>query len=149
LAQRALLAQKRKGAPSAPRKILIVDDEPSMRLLLRRTLELGFYTVYEAANGTAALRMIEQIDPDVILLDINLPDMNGLDILKEIRKSDFTVGVLMVSALNHRQWVELAQAEGADGFIGKPYMIKDILNAVTRLVEQVNTRRAQSLRAEL
>lgn len=149
LAQRALLAQSKKGAPTPQRKILIVDDESSMRLLLRRTLELGFYTVYEAANGTSALRMIEQIDPDIILLDINLPDMNGISILQEIRKSDFTVGVLMVSALNHRHAIELAQSEGADGFVGKPYLIKDILNAVARLAEQVNIRRAQPMMAEL
>lgn len=149
LAQRAVLAQKKNGAPAPRRKILIVDDESSMRLLLRRTLELGFYIVYEAANGTSALRMIEQIDPDIVLLDINLPDMNGISILQEIRKSDFTVGVLMVSALSNQHWIELAQSEGADGFVSKPYLIKDILNAVARLAEQVSVRRAQPMLADL
>lgn len=149
LAQRALLAQKTKGSPPATRlKVLIVDDESSMRLLLRRTLELDFYTVFEAANGASALRMIEQTEPDIVLLDINLPDMDGISVLQQIRKSDFTLGVLMVSALNDRHWVELAQKEGADGFVAKPYLIKDILCAVAHLADQASARGFEPLFAE-
>ena len=142
VAQRALLAQQMKGASAATRlRVLIVDDESSMRLLLRRTLELGFYTIFEAANGASALRMIEQIQPDIVLLDINLPDTDGVAVLQEIRKNDFTVGVLMVSALNNRPWIELSQKEGADGFIGKPYTVKELLSAVSHLADQVSARR--------
>ena len=149
MAQRALLAQKTKGSlPAAHLRVLIVDDEASMRLLLRRTLDLGFYTVFEAANGASALRMIEQIEPDIVLLDINLPDMDGIHILQEIRKHDFTIGVLMVSALNDPLWVELAQKEGADGFVAKPYLIKDILSTVAHLADQVSSRRFEPLFAE-
>ena len=145
MAQRALLAQKTKGSlPAAHLRVLIVDDEASMRLLLRRTLDLGFYTVFEAANGASALRMIEQIEPDIVLLDINLPDMDGI----QIRKHDFTIGVLMVSALNDPLWVELAQKEGADGFVAKPYLIKDILSTVAHLADQVSSRRFEPLFAE-
>lgn len=150
LAQRALLAQRMKGASAATHlKILIVDDESSMRLLLRRTLELGFHIVFEAANGTAALRMIEQIQPDIVLLDINLPDMDGIAVLQEVRKSDFTIGVLMVSALNDRRWIEQAQQEGADGFIGKPYTVKEMLSAIAQLADQVTGRRNEPVFATM
>ena len=74
--------------------------------------------------------------------------MDGISVLQEIRKSDFTLGVLMVSALNDRHWVELAQQAGADGFIAKPYLIKDILCAVARLAEQVSARRFEPLFVE-
>ena len=125
-------------------KLLLVDDDASLRLLLRLSLAKQPVTCFEADNGPLALTLIDQLNPDLILLDISMPDMDGLTVLQEIRKKNRSVGVLMVSALNTPEWVEAAIATGADGFIPKPWKIHQIKERVATLLEQVRIRRQRA-----
>lgn len=101
-------------------KLLIVDDDANLRLLLRLALTNKRYTIYEAATGEMALAMCLDLNPDLILLDIALPGMDGIHVLQQIRQVNQSVCILMVSALNMQKWIFSAMSHGADGFIAKP-----------------------------
>ena len=104
-----------------PPNILIVDDEPINRVLLRRLLEKE-YTVTEATDGFEALKLIHKNDYDLILLDIMMPRMNGLDVLAEIREThpSTDLPVILVSALRDTEHVVKGIEAGANDYIPKP-----------------------------
>lgn len=113
-------------------KLLIVDDDANLRLLLRLALANKRYTIYEAANGEIALTMCSDLNPDLILLDIALPGMDGINVLQQIRQVNQTVCVLMVSALNMQKWIFSAMSHGADGFIAKPLNVTMLHQTVAK-----------------
>ncbi len=83
--------------------VLVVDDEPGMVDLLKWFLASKGHTVSTAADGPEALQKVQDERPDAVLLDINLPRMNGLEVLRRIRESDPEVGVIMVSGLSDKE----------------------------------------------
>ncbi|MBV7331973.1 response regulator [Chloroflexi bacterium TSY] len=83
-----------------PIKILIVDDEPGTLNLVRKILHADGHDIYEAMDGEQAIELFTEIRPDVVLLDVVIPKMDGLDVLKNIRRIDKVAGVIMVSALS-------------------------------------------------
>lgn len=113
-------------------KLLIVDDDANLRLLLRLALTNKHYTIYEAANGEMALTMCLDLNPDLILLDIALPGMDGITVLQQIRQDNQTVCILMVSALNMQKWIFSAMSHGADGFIAKPLNVTMLHQTVAK-----------------
>lgn len=102
-------------------KILIVDDEPQICSALEEILSSAGYRVTSAYQGNAALELFSQSDFDLVLLDINLPDINGLELLHQIRRLDSNVGIIMASALNDIPTVVQAIREGADNYLTKPF----------------------------
>jgi DNA-binding response OmpR family regulator len=80
--------------------VLLVDDEPDTVRLVRKILQADGCRVVEAADGDQALLMYAEVHPDLILLDIILPGRDGLDVLREVRRQDANVGIIMVSALS-------------------------------------------------
>ncbi|MCB0085078.1 MAG: response regulator [Caldilineaceae bacterium] len=121
--------------------ILIVDDDPGIRFLLRKFLSGEGYKFYEAENGRAGLKRYQCVQPDIILLDIAMPEMNGLDLVREIRKQDQTVGILLVSAFKSMQSEINLGHNGADGFLAKPFHIADLKTKLGHLLESVCARR--------
>lgn len=98
---------------------LIVDDHPSFRASARATLEdAGFEIVGEAVNGAAALEMLRRLEPDVVLLDVQLPDMTGFDVCIECGDLDHTA-VVLVSSRDDSDYRGLIEQCGARGFIQK------------------------------
>ncbi|AZT90866.1 response regulator [Caldicellulosiruptor changbaiensis] len=103
-------------------KIMIVDDAVFIRKVLKGILiELGHEVIAEASNGKDAISLLERVKPEVITLDITLPDMSGLEILKEIKKISPQTQVIMISALSGQESVIEALREGAADYITKPF----------------------------
>ena len=116
-------------------KILTVDDSAFMRNLIKTTLSKAGYTeIYEAADGVQAVEKCGQLQPDLVLLDITMPNMNGLDALRAIRAADDRANVVMCTAMGQEGMVIEAIRSGAKDFIVKPFKPERILNTVASIV---------------
>ncbi|MFL5830290.1 MAG: response regulator transcription factor [Solirubrobacteraceae bacterium] len=103
-----------------PARVLIVDDHPRFRQTARRTLEAdGWEVVGEAGDGAGALRAVDALDADVVLLDVGLPDVSGLDVARDLRAQNPELAVVVVSTHDSDDYRELALASGARGFLAK------------------------------
>ena len=107
-------------------KILIVDDEPQIRRVLRTTLTSQAYTVVEARSGEEALEMIRQDRPDLILLDVNLPGISGLETCREIRASGDIPIIMLTVRGSERDKVQALDA-GADDYVTKPFGSEELM----------------------
>lgn len=115
-------------------RILIVDDAAFMRVSIRNILlKNGFEVAGEAENGDIAVQKYAELQPDAVTMDITMPEMTGLDALKEIRKLDPNAKVIMVSALGQEAMVRDAVMAGAKGFIVKPYKEDTIVATLNKL----------------
>ncbi|GLI09083.1 response regulator [Paenibacillus tyrfis] len=104
------------------KKILIVDDSLFMRMILRNVIqELGYETVAEASNGLEALTLYNELKPDLVTLDITMPEMDGITALEEIKNMDPDAKVIMVSAMGQQALLIRAVSMGASDFIVKPF----------------------------
>ena len=105
-------------------RVLVVDDEPDFIELLREFLTAKGYEVIAASNGEETLRKVKQERPHLILLDVRMPKMNGLEVLKQVREIDHEVGVIMVTAVNEEETGRQALKLGAFDYITKPLDLK-------------------------
>ncbi len=104
------------------RKVLIVDDAAFMRISIRKALEdVGYEIVGEAENGKIAIKKYLELSPDIVILDITMPEMDGIAALKEIKKIDNEAKVLIVSAMGQESYIREAIMNGAKSFIVKPF----------------------------
>ncbi len=111
-------------------KILIVDDDRSVLKFLERFLIKKSYEVYLATNGKEAIEIIKNESPQVILLDIKMPMMNGIEVLKEIKKINPAIGVIMITAVQEEDTALEAMKLGADDYICKPFDLEYLENSV-------------------
>lgn len=122
--------------------ILVVDDEPSYRESLSVTLGADGFAVRMAANGAEARRIIEREPPDVVLLDINLPDVNGTDLCREITATT-SAHVVMVSARAEEVDIVVALELGAADFVGKPLRTRELIARINALLRRGPRRQAK------
>ena len=116
-------------------KILIVDDAAFMRKVIRDTLTKSGYTeLYEAVDGADAVEKYGETSPDLVLMDITMPNMDGLEALKAIRAKDSNANVVMCSAMGQEAMVMEAVQAGIKDFIVKPFKSDRLLKAVTSIV---------------
>ena len=119
-------------------RILIVDDEPSNRLLLVAILEPAGYELSEAADGAAALRQAKEERPDLIITDLNMPGMGGPDFLTELRRDpelkDVKVALYTATAANPDLW-QFMETAGVTRIIPKPSDPREVLNVVSAILE--------------
>jgi len=114
--------------------VLIVDDAAFMRISIKNMLtKNGYDVVGEAENGAIAVEMYKDLQPDIVTMDITMPEMTGLDALKEITKLDPGSKVVMVSAMGQEAMVRDAIISGAKGFIVKPFKEDGIIAAIKKL----------------
>ncbi|MEK6716173.1 MAG: response regulator [candidate division NC10 bacterium] len=101
-------------------RILVVDDEPDAVELLQEFLTAKGYDVITASDGEEALRQVKEHRPHLILLDVRMPKLNGMEVLKRVREIDHEVGVIMVTAVNEEETGREALKMGAFDYITKP-----------------------------
>jgi two-component system, OmpR family, KDP operon response regulator KdpE len=114
-------------AGSLPGKVLIVDDEPAIRRFLRTSLTAQGYVIIEADNAKEALAMLSRNRVDVLVLDLGLPDLDGLDVLKQVRASGADVPVIVLSSRADEAGKVAALDLGADDYVTKPFGIDELL----------------------
>ena len=114
-----------------PLRVLIVDDHERFRATAGRALEAeGWSVVGEAADGAGALVAVEEIDADVLLLDVGLPDMSGVDVAATVRDRHPELAVVLVSTQDAADYHELVAASGARGFLSKAELSGAALQAM-------------------
>lgn len=117
--------------------ILVVDDSGYARRLLRTMLEANGHTVAEAGSGMAALESYFVQRPDVVLLDLTMEDMSGLDVLKRLREVDAAARVIVISADVQRTTADLVVEAGGFRFLGKPANKHEVLAAIDGALGEV------------
>jgi DNA-binding NtrC family response regulator len=131
-------------------RILFVDDDPKAQKILSTVLPEP-YTVVSALSAAEGLELFAKTDPDVVLLDINLPDRSGLDLLDEIVQRPLAPPVIMLTAFGEIEFVKRAIQAGAYDYILKPYTLDHLEGTIRRAVENIALRRdyLQSMRIEM
>jgi DNA-binding response OmpR family regulator len=117
------------------KKLLIVDDEEGVRALVRMTLDNGAYQIIEASEGLEALDLAREYRPDLVLLDVMLPDVSGMDVCRKIKDDPELASTTVVMLTARAQTSDVGDAEeaGADGYFTKPFSPI----ALTRKVESI------------
>jgi adenylate cyclase len=131
-----------------PVRILLVDDEPGTLQLLRTVLQAEGHLIYDARDGADAITEFNRLRPDLVLLDVMLPKIDGLDVLQAIRNQDPMVGVIMFSALSSEQLAVKAMLIGADDYLSKPLSLKTLRLHIRQVLERVQLRRQNHLLQE-
>jgi len=119
------------------KKVLIVDDEPDTLELVKLVLESGGFETLLAASGTQALEQIERTRPDLVLLDIMMPDMDGWDVFRKIKEKDpkIPIAILTAKAQNIDRLLGLHVLK-ADDYITKPFGKNELINKVRKLLTE-------------
>lgn len=117
------------------KSILIVDDAAFMRMMIKNILSKnGYEIVGEAENGQDAVELYKKLKPDLVTMDITMPEMNGIDGVKAIRGFDPNASIIMCSAMGQQAMVMEAIQAGAKDFIVKPFQQDRILQAIGRVL---------------
>jgi len=116
------------------KRVMIVDDAAFMRISIRNTLtKNGYEVVAECENGRIAVQKYSEVRPDIVTMDITMPELDGLGALKAIMKIDPAAKIVMVSAMGQEVMVRDAVMSGAKGFIVKPFKEEAIIAAFAKL----------------
>ncbi|MFM6939570.1 MAG: response regulator transcription factor [Rhodoluna sp.] len=121
-------------------KVLVVDDEPNIRDLLSTSLRFAGFSVYAVGNGAEAVAAAEKGAPDIILLDVMLPDMNGFSVTKKLRSMGINAPVLFLTARDETADKVTGLTVGGDDYMTKPFSLDEIvarINAILRRTKQV------------
>lgn len=118
------------------KRILIVDDSVSMRGMIRSALRSGSFEVIEAANGPDALTMLDRQEVDLIITDVNMPDMDGISLVKAIRHRPATkvTPVLVLTTECGAEMKQAGRAAGATGWIVKPFSPQQLVQVVAKVL---------------
>jgi two-component system, response regulator, stage 0 sporulation protein F len=112
------------------KKVLVVDDQYGIRVLLFEVFGKEGYQTFQAANGKQALEIVANESPDLVILDMKIPGMDGLEILKEIKKVNQTIKVIMMTAYGELDMIKEATELGAVSHFTKPFDIDELRIAV-------------------
>jgi two-component system, NtrC family, response regulator PilR len=122
-------------------RVLVVDDEPGIREFLEIMLAQDGYEVNVASSGEEGLKVYRSREPDLVLTDVKMPGMNGLDLIREIRRLDSTVPIIAITAYASADDALRAVREGAYDYISKPFQIEDLRNIIRNALEARRLRR--------
>ena len=118
------------------KKVLVVDDAAFMRMMIKDILtKNGYDVVGEAENGAIAVEKYKELSPDLVTMDITMPEMDGIAAVKEIKASDPKATIIMCSAMGQQSMVIDAIQAGARDFIVKPFQPDRVLEAVSKALE--------------
>jgi DNA-binding response OmpR family regulator len=131
------------------RKVLIVDPDASGRREIRAACEQEGFQVLEADGGAEAMRQVESSHPNLILLEVTLPDGSGFDICRELRKLDPTVPVVMMSTRSEEIDVVVALEIGADDYVSKPLRLRELVARMNANLRRTRFESAEAMRSRL
>ena len=114
------------------KKILIVDEQYGIRILLNEVFQREGYTTYQAANGMQALEIVRKHRPDLVLLDMKIPGMDGIEILKRLKEIDPDIKVIIMTAYGELDMIQETKELGAIMHFAKPFDIDDLRTAVKK-----------------
>ncbi|AIM16432.1 MULTISPECIES: response regulator [Neobacillus] len=117
-------------------KILIVDDQFGIRILLNEVFQKEGYQTFQAANGVQAIELVKKNSPDLVLLDMKIPGMDGIEILKRLKVIDPDIRVIIMTAYGELDMIQKAKELGAITHFAKPFDIDDIRAAVRKHIPQ-------------
>jgi two-component system, OmpR family, phosphate regulon response regulator PhoB len=117
-------------------QIMVVDDEPEMRQLISITLLRHGYAVSEADGGRQALAEIAQEPPDLVILDVMMPDLSGLHVIRQLKQNPetFSIPVIMLSAKCQEEDIAAMMQSGADACLPKPFSLRDLVHCVEQIL---------------
>lgn len=119
-----------------PGKVLIVDDAAFMRMMIKEIISKnGYEVVGEAVNGVDAVQKYKEVKPDIVTMDITMPEMDGIQALRQIKSIDSNAKVLMCSAMGQQAMVIEAIQAGAKDFIVKPFQAERVLEALQKALK--------------
>ena len=121
-------------------EVLVVEDEEDIAIPLVRTLEREGYTVGSVSSGEDALARVGDIKPSVVILDLGLPDMDGLDVCRQLRSGGFEGGIIMVTARGGELDRVVGLDVGADDYLSKPFGLAELLARVRALLRRSHAR---------
>ena len=124
------------------RKILVVEDDVSIRFLLKQNLEFEGYVVLEAEDGKTGLEKVQEAEPDVLVLDLMLPEVSGMEICKRLRTMGNQVPILMLTARDQQMDKVMGLKAGADDYLTKPFDIMELVARVEALLRRVGKAQA-------
>jgi len=130
---------------SVEHTILVVDDQDGVRQLLYEVLQSEGYTVRLASNGCQALKIIEEFNPQVILIDMKMPGMSGLDVLKELDRIKYQGIYVMMTAYGELEIVNEASQLGVKHFINKPFDIDELREIIEKAFSAEGKGKTQNL----
>jgi DNA-binding NarL/FixJ family response regulator len=118
-------------------RVILADDHPIMRASIRRLLERAgdIEVVGEASDGLETIHMVEELDPDVLLLDVEMPGMKGFEVARRLQAAGAAVRILALSAYDDKQYILAMLASGATGYLTKEEAPQAIIRAVREVVE--------------
>jgi DNA-binding response OmpR family regulator len=119
-----------------PVKLLLVDDEDGLRTLMRSELEALGYSVEEADGGTIALEMVEKTTYDLIILDIRMPDLDGISVLKTLRSTQIPSKIVMLTGVDELRLTRECLKLGANDYLTKPIQMKNLVNCIERVMKE-------------
>lgn len=122
-----------------PKKIVIVEDEPSLVFTLKDTLESEGYDVYIAENGDEAVKIVKKQQPDLMILDLMLPGMSGFDVCRTVRDQNYTFPIIMLTARDQEIDKVTGLNIGADDYITKPFGVKELLARIKARLRRSET----------
>ena len=118
-------------------EILVIDDEAQMRRLIARILNGAGHTVHQAGNGRDGIALFHRVHPVLVITDIVMPDMEGIEMIRELRQEAPTVPILAISGSGTPLYLRAATTLGATAALAKPFEIAELLTVVGRLLETV------------
>ncbi|MDX9703122.1 MAG: response regulator [Candidatus Auribacterota bacterium] len=116
------------------KKVLIIEDETELLTILQIRLSHAQFEVFAASDGNSGLELAQSVKPDIILLDIMMPGIDGFTILREIKGSDSTCEIPVIVVTARDRIEDSCLLEGAEGFLTKPFDYRELENAINRLV---------------
>jgi DNA-binding response OmpR family regulator len=122
------------------KKLLIVEDEESIRFLLRQNMEFEGYDVVEAEDGEEGLRQAQSCDPDLILLDLMLPKMSGMEVCKRLRASGNQVPIIMLTARGEQMDKVIGLKTGADDYLTKPFDVLELAARIEAIIRRLGKK---------
>lgn len=121
------------------KRILLVEDEESLRKLIQLNLEMEGYEVLSAANGRKAYALANQQYFDLLILDIMLPELNGIDLCEKIRLNNRQVGIIFISAKSELEDIITGLKKGGDDYLVKPFHLEELLVRIERVLQRTKS----------